>query len=54
MSLRKIERGTNKAIKSQASGESRRDATREREIRDFKAAVDKGYRNKSIEQFLKR
>lgn len=54
MSLRQIERGTNRSKQAQAGGESRREATREREMRDWKAAVDKGYRNKAIEGFLKR
>lgn len=40
--------------KDSSSGESRREATRQRDLREVKAAIDKGYRNTAIDQFFKR
>lgn len=53
--LRQTEKATGRAKKVQgAQGERPRDARREREIRDFTQAVNKGHRNAAIDNFLKR
>lgn len=53
-SLRKTDQATGRAVKTHASGETPREARRERELRDVQIAINKGYRNKAVENFFKR
>lgn len=52
--LRETEKSTGRAKRHQSSGENQRDSRRVRECRDFEAAVNKGHRNKAIEEFLRK
>ena len=47
-------RPTNHQPQPLGSGEQRREAKRVREMRDWEMAVNKGYRNKAIEERLKK
>lgn len=52
--LRKTDKATGRAVKTQVCGERTRDARRERECRDVTAAINKGYQNKAITEFFRR
>lgn len=52
--LRPVHKETGKTMKTKAGGEERREASRARDLRDFQAAVAKGYRNKAIEERLRK
>lgn len=56
MSLRKTDKQSGRAVdrQSSAQGEGRRDARREREIRDVQVAINKGHRNDAITNFFKK
>lgn len=43
-----------KTLQERNQGENRREAHRQRDLRDWQDAVNKGYRNKAIEERLKK
>lgn len=52
--LRPVEKRTGKTIQANDVGEHRREASRTRDLRDWQAAINKGYRNKAIEERMKK
>lgn len=54
MTLRGVKPGTDKPKEIRSHGEAAREASRARDLRDWQAAVNKGYRNKAIEERMRK
>lgn len=55
--LRKTDEKTGRNLEGKRpheGGETQREATRQRNLRDVESAINKGYRNKNVEEFFRK